>query len=158
MAKFNDSCVNTMRIVTLYYEGEVHVVTSVVIMGGKGALTNHLHGGGLICGINSNGNLNPIAVDGALNKYITHPVGGMKFGECSIHNYSKCIDLVKTLAPRVLGMSKLTAWDLTIDKNGEPLLIEVNLSWGGVVQKAAGPVFGDMTEDILRYIKNNKRW
>lgn len=155
LAKFNDSCVNTMRIVTLYYEGEVHVVTSVVIMGGKGALTNHLHGGGLICGINPNGSLNSIAFDGALNKYVTHPVGGMNFGECKIVNYYKCIDLVKTLAPRLLGFSRLSAWDLTIDENGEPLLIEVNLSWGGVVQKAAGPIFGEMTEDILKLIHKN---
>lgn len=156
LARFNDSCVNTMRIVTLAMGDKVEVTTTVAIMGGKGAFTNHLHGGGLICGINADGSMRSYAFDGKLNKYDKHPCGAV-FAECKIVNYHKCVDLVERLAPRLFGMSRLAAWDITLDERGEPLLIEVNLSWGGVVQKAAGPMFGARTEEVLDYIHHKQR-
>ena len=156
LARFNDTCVNTMRIVTLAMGDKVEVTTAVAIMGGKGAFTNHLHGGGLICGINADGSMRSYAFDGKLNKYEKHPCGPV-FAECKIVNYHKCVDLVKMLAPRLFGMSRLAAWDITLDEHGEPLLIEVNLHWGGVVQKAAGPMFGERTEEVLDYIHYKKR-
>ena len=156
LAKFNDTCVNTMRIVTLALGDMVEITTAVVIMGGKGAFTNHLHGGGLICGINMDGSMRSYAFDGHLNQYEKHPCGPV-FAECKITNFHKCIDLVKQLAPRLFGMSRLAAWDITLDEYGEPLLIEVNLHWGGVVQKAAGPMFGERTEEVLDYIHHKKK-
>lgn len=155
LAMFNNTCVNTMRIVTLALGNTVNVITAVVIMGGKGAYTNHLHGGGLICGINKDGSLRSYAFDGKLNQYDRHPCGPV-FAECSIFNYQKCVDLVVELAPRLFGMSRLAAWDITLDEYGEPLLIEVNLNWGGVVQKAAGPMFGERTEEVLNYIHQKR--
>lgn len=156
LAQFNDTCVNTLRLVTLYFDGHTELVTAVAIIGGKGALTNHLHRGGLICGINSDGSLYHTAFDGKLNQYKQHPCGPI-FAECKIHNFDKCVVLVKDLAPRLLGMSKMAAWDITIDEAGEPLLVEVNFDYGGVVQKAAGPVFGDKTAEILDYIHQHKK-
>lgn len=155
LSQFNDSCVNTMRLVTLTVGGgSPEVITSVLIMGGRGSFTNHLHSGGLICGINPDGSLHPYAFDGKLQQYETHPNGPV-FAQCYIPNFHKCVDLVKSLAPRLVSCSRLTAWDITLDKNCEPLLIEVNLDYGGVVQKAGGPIFGDHTEDLLDYIKKN---
>ena len=43
-----------------------------------------------------------------------------------------------------------------IAKEAEPVLIETNLTWGGSVQIAAGPVFGELTKDVLDYIMKNK--
>ncbi|MCQ2294038.1 MAG: hypothetical protein MJZ67_00135 [Bacteroidales bacterium] len=155
LSQFNATCVNTMRLVTLFFEGEVHVVTAVAIMGGKGAFTNHLHRGGLICGIHSDGSLFHTAFDGNLNMYKQHPNGPI-FSDCKILNFNKCVDLVKSLSPRLFGMSKLTAWDITIDETGEPLLIEANFEYGGIVQKAGGPIFGEMTESILKTVHKGK--
>lgn len=157
LSAFTDSCVNTMRIVTLLWEGEVKVTTAVLIMGGPKAKTNHLHGGGIVCGILPDGQLRHTAFDGQLNEYKVHP-NGIRFADVRIPNYDKCIDLVKRLAPRMAGVSKFLNWDLTLDENGEPLLIEVNLTWGGSVQIAAGPAFGDMTREVLDYVKREGRW
>ena len=151
LAKFNESSVNTMRIVTLMLGGEVHVVTAVVIIGGRGATTNHLHGGGMCCGILPDGQLMKYAFDGKLNQYEQHPCGAV-FSKFKIPNYDKCISLVKELAPRLCRVSKLVAWDISLNQSDEPVLIETNLRWGGSVQIAAGPVFGDMTEDVLNWI------
>lgn len=156
LSQFNPTCVNTLRLVTLHYDGRTELVTAVAIIGGKGAFTNHLHRGGLICGIHPDGRMYHTAFDGKLNEYKQHPCGPV-FEECSIYNFHKCVSLVKDLAPRLFGMSKMTAWDITIDEAGEPLLIEANFEYGGVVQKAAGPVFGDKTEEILTYIQHNRK-
>ena len=153
LAAFNDSSVNTLRLVTLLFGGEVHLVTAVTILGGKDSLTNHLHGGGLVCGILPTGQLRDTAFNGNLMQYHEHPASGVAFADCIIPNYEKCVSLVKGLAPRLSRVSKLLSWDLTIGENGEPVLIEVNLSWGGSVQIAGGPVFGDMTKEVLNTIK-----
>lgn len=157
MASFTDSCVNTMRIVTLLWGDEILITSSVLIMGGANAKTNHLHGGGIVCGILPDGRLREIAFDGNLNEYRQHP-NGIVFAEAKIPNYEKCVALVKKLAPRMSGISKLLNWDVTLDQNGEPLLIEVNLTWGGSVQIAAGPAFGDRTEEILDYVTRTGVW
>lgn len=49
-------------------------------------------------------------------------------------------------------MSKLTSWDLSVDENGSPVLLETNLCYGALFfhQISNGPVFGDMTVDILK--------
>lgn len=157
MASFTDSCVNTMRIVTLLWDSEISITSSVLIMGGATAKTNHLHGGGIVCGILPDGRLREIAFDGNLNEYRRHP-NGIVFADAKIPNYDRCVALVKKLAPRMSGVSKLLNWDITLDQNGEPLLIEVNLTWGGSVQIAAGPAFGDKTEEILDYVTRTGVW
>lgn len=156
LSSFNDTCVNTIRMVTLYFEGVIHLVTAVVIMGGKDAVTNHLHRGGLVCGVLPSGQLRKTAFDGKLNQYDVHP-NGISFADTILPNYDKCIDLVKGLAPRFVDNSRLIAWDLTIDSEANPVLIETNLSWGGSVQIAGGPVFGDLTDEVLEYVRVNRK-
>ena len=39
-----------------------------------------------------------------------------------------------------------------LDEDGNPVLIEVNITWGGSVQIAAGPALGNLTEEILTCI------
>ncbi len=157
LARFTNSCVNTMRIVTLMLDDVVHVTTAVLIMGGAESKTNHLHAGGIVCGILPSGQLRDVAFDGKLNEYKVHP-NGLRFGEQVIPNYDKCIELVKKLAPRLGGVAKLLNWDVTLDKDGNPMLVEVNLTWGGPVQIAGGPAFGDMTKKVLDYVKKNRTW
>lgn len=156
MAQFNPSCVSTLRVITLLFQGEVYVVTAVLIMGGEGAITNHLHRGGIVCGVNETGQLFSTGFDGKLNCYKQHPSGPI-FADCVVPNYYKVINLVKSIAPRLCHVAKFISWDITLDKNNEPLLIETNLTWGGSVQIAAGPIFGDMTEDVLKTINEQGR-
>lgn len=152
LSSLSNSCVNTLRLVTLLFESEVYVVASVVIMGGKDAVTNHLHRGGLVCGIKPDGFLRDTAFDGQLNQYNVHP-NGIVFKECLIPGYAECVNLVKNLAPRFSQVSRLIGWDFTIGTDGHPILIETNLSWGGLVQIASGPVFGEMTPDVLEFMR-----
>ena len=81
----------------------------------------------------------------------THPTSGAVFSDSVIPNFDECKDLVCKLAPRITSFSRLTSWDLSITEDGEPILIEVNLAYGGLFfhQIANGPVFGNITKDII---------
>lgn len=157
LSQFCSSCVNTMRIVSLLWRGEVHITSAVLIMGGANAKTNHLHSGGLVCGILPNGNLRHTAFDGSLSEYKSHP-NGVEFDTVSISQYPEIVSIIKRIAPRLSNVSKIINWDFTIDELGDPVLIESNLTLGGSVQIASGPAFGELTEEVLDYVIKKGVW
>ena len=142
--------VNSIRIVTCNYEGETTVLSAVIRMGVDGNKLDNASKGGLFCGIDENGNLRKYAYTKYGDTFSTHPQGAV-FAGCHIPNYNKCKELVIRLSNRFLRISRLISWDLAIDVNGEPTLIEVNLCYGGtdIHQIANGPLYGDKTEAIL---------
>ena len=60
---------------------------------------------------------------------------------------------------RFIKVAKLIAWDLAIDKNGVPVLIEINLPYSGIdlLQIANGPLSGDKTEQIIGEVMSDKK-
>ena len=68
--------------------------------------------------------------------------------------YDKCVELAKKLACRFYGVSRLISWDFAIGKDAEPILIEMNISFGEIDfhQLCNGPILGDDTDDILKEI------
>jgi hypothetical protein len=58
-----------------------------------------------------------------------------------------------------LGHFRIAAWDVTVDEAGEAVLIEVNLSLGGIndMQVCTGPLFGEDTGRILAEVYGNRR-
>ena len=120
----------------------------------RGDVRKACDSGGLVCGILSDGHMKDYAYDGAGNCYQEHP-NGIVFSKTVIPGFQKCVDLVKTLAPRLSRVTRLIGWDLTIDSYGEPILIEANMTWGGLCQIANGPIFGSLTPSILDYVAEN---
>lgn len=157
LAEFNNSCVNTFRIVTLIWKGEIYVTSSVLIMGGRDEVrTNHLHQGGLVCQVLPSGQLSHTAFDGKLNEYRTHP-NGVSFSDVVIPGFDSCVEIAKRLAPRLSSVTKIVNWDFTIGEDGSPILIEANLTFGGSVQIAAGPALGSLTQDVVKYAIEHRK-
>jgi hypothetical protein len=50
-----------------------------------------------------------------------------------------------------LAHFRFIGWDLTLDKDGDPVLIEFNLSPGTICGQLSTctPIFGDMTDRVL---------
>ena len=48
-------------------------------------------------------------------------------------------------------VSSLISWDFAVDKDGDPILIEANFTFGEIDfhQLCNGPILGEMTENIL---------
>ena len=53
-----------------------------------------------------------------------------------------------------LPYSKFIGWDLSVNKDNEVELVEINANCPGLFQGATGPAFGDYTEEILEYCKH----
>lgn len=153
IARLHPSSINTIRILTLNWKGEIFVLSAIIRIGANGASVDNGHSGGIFCGIDRDGQLKDCAytyMTGKMFKH-THPTTGAVFSDCTIPSFQQCKNLVKKLAPRLSSFSRLTSWDLSVDESGEPVLIEVNLAYGGLFfhQIANGPVFGDLTKDII---------
>ena len=153
--RIHKASINTIRIMSLTLDGTTQVLSSVLRMGQHGARVDNASSGGIVCGITSEGTLKEIAYDHNGNKFTGHPQSGPLKG-IKIEGYDKCCELVKQLAGRMCSASRLISWDFAIDPAGEPILIEVNLSFGELDfhQLCNGPIFGERTSEILSRVFN----
>lgn len=150
LAKINGSSVNTVRVITLLRNGKAKVLSSVLRMGIDGSRVDNCSSGGIVCGITKDGHLKDVAYDGAANRYYCHPQG-TNFAGMEIPSFNKCVALAENLAYRFCGASRLISWDFAIGEDGEPALIEMNISFGEIDfhQLCNGPIFGEDTKSIL---------
>ena len=148
--RIHENSINTIRIMSLLFNSSVHILSSVLRMGCNGSRVDNASSGGIVCGIHTDGTLKKYAYDTTGQRYSQHPQGATFMGT-QITGYDKCYELVKTLAGRFCTVSNLISWDFAIGEDGEPILIEVNLTYGEVDfhQLCNGPIFGDLTEKIL---------
>lgn len=146
----HDKSINTLRIMSLLLDGKVHILSSVLRMGRDGARVDNASSGGIVCGINGDGTLKEYAYDTTGRRCSQHPQGAI-FKGIQITGYDKCCELIKKLAGRFCTATRLISWDFAVGEDGEPILIEVNLTYGEVDfhQMCNGPIFGDMTEEII---------
>lgn len=159
ISKIHDKSINTIRVMSLFFDNQVRIVSSVLRMGVNDSRLDNAHSGGIVAGILSDGKLRDVAYNIRGKRFDKHPQGTM-FGSINVPSIEKCHEIVKSQALRFVGLSRLISWDFAIDEDGEPVLIEVNLTYGGVDvhQMSNGPVFGDMTEAVLNEVfkKKNK--
>lgn len=158
LKKIHPDSLNTIRIISLTIDDEIQILSSIIRMGVNGNKVDNAASGGIFCGIQENGQLKGQAYDSTGRMYLEHPQGG-PFTQYSIPNFYKCMELVKYCAPRVSKFSKLCSWDLCIDDNNLPKLIEVNLTFGDVQlhQMTNGPIFGSNITKILDIVYSNDK-
>lgn len=151
--------INTIRIMTWYHDGIVEVLSTIVRMGVGDSHLDNISQGGYYCGVNDDGSLKKWGYTNYGEPKLFHPQGAV-FAECTIPSIDECKELVKRIAYRFIRVSKLASWDLSIDTEGNPILIEANLSYGALDlhQVANGPIFGDMGRDIVLEILRQKKY
>ena len=158
MNKLNSTSVNTVRVLSfLDLEGNVKVYSSIVRMGINGAIVDNASSGGITCGIESDGRLKSVGYASNGKKFEVHPSSGLKFSEVVIPNYNKILSLAGELH-KSFPHFRLLSWDFAVDKNDEPLVIEVNLCYGELDfhQLNNGPLFAEDTEKILKEVFSKK--
>lgn len=152
LAVIHPSSVNTIRVMSLIWKGEVRVLSSVLRMGVCGSKVDNASAGGITCGIKENGQLKDVAFSAKGERFERHPQG-FHFSNCKIPNYTRVIQMVRDCHER-LGHFKLVSWDIAVGEDAEPILIEANLRNGELDfhQFNNGPIFGDLTEEILKEV------
>ena len=149
MMKLNKSSVNTIRISSGLWDGEVHIFSSFIRIGQKGEFADNFGDNRYFVNILKSGNLDKFGMN-HLGKYTDRVENGVVFSDFAIPYYNDVVDLVKRMHKK-LPHFKLVFWDICIGLDGTPIIIEINLAHPDIttLQMVCGPFFGDMTYDII---------
>ena len=94
---------------------------------------------------------------GRLAKEIEFTDSGVRLEGYKVPSFDKAIELVK-YSHMQLPYFNLIGWDIAIEEDGSPIMIELNLN-PDLSQSANGPAFGDYTETILKDAQSrNNTW
>lgn len=153
LSKLNPSSLNTIRVVSFFFEGEVHILSCILRVGAPNAKVDNVGAGGYACPIQMDGQLNTKAVNRKA-EWVEENITGVKFADIKIPEFDKIIETVKFSHTR-LAHFKLIGWDMSVDVKGEPVLIEYN-TCPGANQISCGPTFGDLTDRVLDEFFNER--
>lgn len=146
--------VNTFRVITYLWDGEVFHVPLALRIGQGGSYLDNAHAGGMFIGVNDLGELNDVAFTEFGTRYKEHPDTHTTFKG---YKLSFVPELIKTAKKLHLNAPQLgiISWDLTVDQNGEFVLIEANTRgqsiWFPQMANGAG-AFGKNTAEILKFM------
>ncbi|MDM1457288.1 hypothetical protein HX025_11600 [Myroides odoratimimus] len=158
LSQFNKDSVNTIRLMGYrsVKDNVMRFPNAVLRIGKKGSKLDNSAMGGMFCGIDSKGKLGKFVVDYYGNKEDVFNEVNFKDNEYVIPNYDKVIEMAKEIGENVYH-SRLVAYDIAIDNFGNPLLIEINVGKFSAYfyQFTSDGVFGEYTEEVLEYCKNN---
>ncbi|NNE31855.1 MAG: hypothetical protein HKN40_05745 [Winogradskyella sp.] len=148
--QLNPSSLNTIRVVTYLKDNTVYVLSSALRIGGPGNETDNFSGdnGAMFCGIKDNGALKSYGIN-RQGKKLPSTASGVTLAETQLPNYALVTKMVKEMHP-IVPYFKLISWDIAIDKENDPVLIEYNTYGQGLeIQIPNGPLFGEFTDEIL---------
>ena len=148
MAALNPTSLNTMRILSYRSGMEVLIIYSVVRIGRLNQVVDNQSAGGLSTTISPEGKLGKFSFGKVGSDNIEQTDTGIKLEGYQIPSYDKATDFVKRLHYR-LPFLNIVGWDVAIEENGEPILIEFNVA-PGLSQSAFGSGMGEHTERIIR--------
>lgn len=146
----NPTSVNTFRVSTLNLNGHISVVSILIKAGGKGNKVDNIGGGhgGIMTGVNDDGRI----ITESFNA-IGEPVK-LQFDEIPKYDISKLKEFAIN-AHRRLPQLGLVGWDIALDEEDQPVMIEANMHWPGITieQLVGGPFFADRTDEVLQYVR-----
>ncbi len=148
LARLNPTSVNTIRVVTYFRENEVVLLYAVMRIGEEGSDVDNTTDGGYTCGIQKDGKLKKYAYGFNPAKSYTSNPAGLTFENYPLPQYEQVVAEAKRLhyqMPHLL----MIGWDFTVNDDNEPVFIEMNAPCG-LHQSAAGPAFGEYTDEILK--------
>lgn len=127
-------------------------------MGMNGSITDYSKKNGLIIAITNDGLLYDSALCIKQDKwYTSHPDTGFVFKNHKIENFYKIAETVKKIHSLIPWL-KFCKWDVTIDVDGNPVLIEVErpaeLFQQQFLYKEG--FFGEYTEELLSLLRTEK--
>ena len=157
LRSLNESSVNIVRVNTLIKGTEVIPLSACLRVGGKGEFTDNYSTpdglGMIVIGIDENGCLRENGYYScALPAKTNH--SGIPFKGLKIPNFDKMVEIAVKNHPMIPKI-RFIGWDITLDEEGNPVVIEINPKFPGVFyyQLANGPLFGERSEEIYKWLK-----
>lgn len=148
LARLNPTSVNTIRVMSYRKEDEVIILYAVIRIGRLGKVVDNETAGGIKADIDlQTGRIKGPAFGSPTEPKMPQTDSGAVLDNYLIPSFPQVLDFVKNLHLR-LPYFRLIGWDISVDTNGQPVMIEWNKS-AELSQVAHGPAFGDYTEEIL---------
>src|SRR5690606_25811610 len=126
--KINPYCINTLRVITVNFNGEIKVPDTFFRMGtGKSYVDNGSSGGIFVHYDIHNNSMDKVAYklpESGGNSYYKHPTSGVKFHQMVLPYPEEVICLV-TKAAKLFTDIDLIGWDIAFTPDG-PLILEAN--------------------------------
>ena len=145
LMELNPTSLNTIRVISFFFEGEVHILSAQLRIGSTGARVDNYSSGGFACNVMNDGHLSERAV--SRDGWATQLPNGKVFADIVVPCYDKIISVIKEEHKRVPYLN-IIGWDFAVDAAGDPVFIEMN-EGPQDNQNGSGPTFGDMTEKVL---------
>jgi hypothetical protein len=159
IAELNPSSVNVIRLISLFVNGRVSPIMAALRCGAPGSFNDNCitaDGRGMfVIGITEDGKLKDRAFHSCGEKISCAP-NGANFTGMQIPNYESIKKLTSDVHSKLAHFGFI-GFDIAIDKNGKPVIMEYNLRGPGVLyyQYVNGPLFGDRTDEIISIVKAN---
>ncbi|MGI5977350.1 MAG: sugar-transfer associated ATP-grasp domain-containing protein [Candidatus Limivicinus sp.] len=160
LSKLNNSAVNVFRVNTLRLENEIVLLPSYlrVIANDSSELNNEKDGVSiglnhqLAIGLDSCYQLKNRAFNFE-GQVFSKCLNGASFAAIKIPGCENMIKTVMELHKKIM-YADIVSWDVTINENGLPAIIEINLGTPGCIvgQYCNGPFLGKYTDAVLRKV------
>lgn len=147
LSSLNPDSINTIRVISFLYQGEVRILSAILRVGSPGSRVDNFGAGGCSCRILDDGRLYHEAVNKKM-QWSEISATGIQFQKVRVPAYDRIIEIIKKKHIQ-FGHFKLIGWDFGVDAEGEPVFIEFNVC-PGQNQEDCGPTFGDLTEEVLK--------
>lgn len=160
LAVYNASSVNPIRVMTLRMNGRIHYLHSTLRFGMPGVHTDMTFINGKeiahVSAVNCNGEVSKkwFNMDGREDLISNLGINNQR----TIPNFDRIIEAAKMVHER-LHHFDLIGCDFTLNTMAEPILIEYNVYWPGIIlpQYCNGPLFGELTEELVYHLKNKPK-
>lgn len=157
IAEPHPSSVNTLRMVTFRWQGEIRHLLTYARFGGGNNIKDHAIAGGVSVSVNDEGILGNYGLDTHLMVHSHHPTTNYSFQKTQIQipNYEYFKEFVIRLHQNILHHDYVS-WDIAVGYDGQPILIEPNFrgtTWRYQLASKK-PIFGELTEDVLQHVSN----
>ena len=124
IASIYPNAVNTLRIVTVAKNNNVHIMFRSIRLGNSGNVVDNFNHGGLFTTIDEDGIIKKPAVDKKGNIYTSHPFTDANIIGFEIPLFNKAVEYVKTMAMCIPEVGYV-GWDIAITEQG-PVVVEAN--------------------------------
>jgi hypothetical protein len=144
ISKINASCVNTIRVLTLYTRENTVIILGATMRFGVGdSIVDNWSAGGVAVGVDKvSGKLLKTGYDKFGKTYISHPISKVVFENFQIPQWNEILQLAIT-AQMKIPYYKLLGMDIALSNRG-PILIELNAFPDLIFQEqTSGPLLKD---------------
>ena len=142
--------VNSIRSISLRYEDKIVILSNQLNFGNNHNYVSNTGAGGVVCGVDENGNVAEFGYDGQFHKIFEHPLTCKPFKYIALPKFNELRKIIIQGHKR-LPHFNLVAWDFGLDNLNQYVLIEYNLLSPGLNdhQVIDGPIFEKYLDGIM---------